>query len=179
MPQGIAKTLSVVAPRRGLTKESLRAKRQLGIREMRSALLTILLLVAALAVRAAEPAEEVQRMAVRLMGKSLADHIEFRQIEADGDVFELRSDKGKIVISGNSANSMAMGLGHYLRYCCHVNVSWDADEKIAMPKSLPPVDKPMRRRALVEHRFFLNYCTFGYTMVWWQWREWKAHWRQW
>ena len=140
---------------------------------MRSALLTILLLVAALAVRAAEPAEGVQRMAVRLMGKSLADHIEFRQIEADGDVFELRSDKSKIIISGNSANSMAMGLGHYLRYCCHVNVSWDADEKVAMLKSLPPVDKPLRRRALVEHRFFLNYCTFGYTMVWWQWREWE------
>ncbi|MBR3632942.1 MAG: alpha-N-acetylglucosaminidase N-terminal domain-containing protein, partial [Bacteroidaceae bacterium] len=135
--------------------------------------MTILLLVAALAVRAAEPVEGVQRMAVRLMGKSLADHIEFRQIEADGDVFELRSDKSKIIISGNSANSMAMGLGHYLRYCCHVNVSWDADEKVAMLKSLPPVDKPLRRRALVEHRFFLNYCTFGYTMVWWQWREWE------
>ncbi|MEI3155517.1 MAG: alpha-N-acetylglucosaminidase TIM-barrel domain-containing protein [Odoribacter sp.] len=25
----------------------------------------------------------------------------------------------------------------------------------------------------MDKRFFLNYCTFGYTMAWWQWRDWE------
>ncbi|WP_295712616.1 alpha-N-acetylglucosaminidase TIM-barrel domain-containing protein [Mucilaginibacter sp.] len=29
------------------------------------------------------------------------------------------------------------------------------------------------REASVPNRFFLNYCTFGYTMHWWKWEDWE------
>ena len=118
-------------------------------------------------------AEAAHSLAVRLLGDKLAGQIVFRQTDSDGEVFELRSEKGKVVIEGSSASSLAVGLGHYLKYCCHINVSWDAGEKIALPKTLPPVDKAVRREARVGSRFFLNYCTFGYSMVWWQWGDWE------
>lgn len=89
------------------------------------------------------------------------------------DVFELESVNDKIVIRGNSANSMAVGLNHYLKYYCQTSVSWYADDAVELPKIMPKVDSKVRINARMDKRFFLNYCTFGYTMPWWQWRDWE------
>jgi len=96
--------------------------------------------------------------------------------EADGsqdDFFELESSDGKIIIRANNYNSMAVGLNYYLKNYCHTYVSWYADDKVELPKELPDVPQKIRKRARVKNRFFLNYCTFGYTMPWWQWRDWE------
>ena len=112
-------------------------------------------------------------LAHRLLGK-VANKIEFRLSENDStDVFRLSSEDSRIVIEGNNANSMAVGLNHYLKYYCLVNVGWFSWDKIDVPKKLPPVATPVEIRARVEDRFFLNYCTYGYTMPWWQWKEWE------
>ncbi|RYF46495.1 MAG: hypothetical protein EOO38_14005, partial [Cytophagaceae bacterium] len=31
----------------------------------------------------------------------------------------------------------------------------------------------VRQLARCKNRFFLNYCTFGYSMPWWQWNDWQ------
>ena len=111
-------------------------------------------------------------LAHRLLGKT-ADKIEFRLSEADADVFRLSSRGSRIVIEGNNANSMAVGLNHYLKYYCLVNVGWFSWDRIDVPKKLPKVAEPVEVKARVEDRFFLNYCTYGYTMPWWQWSEWE------
>ena len=103
-----------------------------------------------------------------------ARHFTFEVLPAEEtDYFTLRSEGGKIVIGGNNANSMAVGLNHYLKYYCHVNVGWFAWDKGDMPKKLPAVDGTVRINARVPQRFFLNYCTYGYTMPWWHWKEWE------
>ena len=89
------------------------------------------------------------------------------------DVFEIESRDGKIVLRGNNANSMAVGLNHYLKYHCHTNVSWYVDNSILLPEKLPELSAKIRKDARCKNRFFLNYCTFGYTMPWWQWRDWE------
>lgn len=90
------------------------------------------------------------------------------------DCFQIdNSPDGKIIIRGNNANSMAMGLNHYLRYFCLTTVSWYADIPVEMPRVLPPVDRPVTVEARVDRRFFLNYCTFGYSMPFWQWEDWE------
>ena len=112
-------------------------------------------------------------LAQRLLGKQAAQ-IEFRLLEADStDVFRLEQDGGRVVISGNNANSMAVGLNHYLKYYCLVNVGWLSADKISLPRRLPKVEEPVEITARVDKRFFLNYCTFGYTMPWWKWEEWE------
>ena len=111
-------------------------------------------------------------LAGRILGQS-ARHFDFRPMEADKDVFRIESARGKIVISGNNANSMAVGLGHYLKYWCHTDVGWFAWDKPVLPKRFPKVTSPVEIRARVDERFFLNYCTFGYTMPWWHWDEWE------
>ena len=103
-----------------------------------------------------------------------AGHFVFETLPADTcDYFTLRSEGRKIVVGGNDANSMAVGLNHYLKYWCHMNIGWFAWDKGTMPKTLPRVETPVRHTARVPERFFLNYCTYGYTMPWWGWKEWE------
>ena len=89
------------------------------------------------------------------------------------DYFTLSSGDGKVVVGGNSANSMAVGFNYYLKYYCNTTVSWFVDDGLGMPDVLPEVPQPVTIKARVKDRFFLNYCTFGYTMPWWSWRDWE------
>ena len=63
---------------------------------------------------------------------------------------------------------MATGLNHYLKNFCDVTVSWYATDRVQCPDEMPVVAAPVRVEARTGNRFFLNYCTFGYTMPWWE-----------
>lgn len=89
------------------------------------------------------------------------------------DFFTLSSKDNKIVITGNNDNSLAMGLNYYLKHYAHVHISWFKHDLIELPQRFPTVEQSVRRQALVGDRFFLNYCTYGYTMPWWQWEQWE------
>ena len=111
-----------------------------------------------------------ERLSPRLAGK-----IQFQSITAeDGkDVFTLESHDGKVVIGGNNAGAMAVGLNRYLNRYCLTTVSWYADVAVQLPDKLPDVPAAERVTARVPQRFFLNYCTWGYTMPFWQWHDWE------
>ena len=104
---------------------------------------------------------------------SYAGRIDFRQTDDTVDVFTIYSKGRKLVIEGNNAISMATGLNHYLKNYCGVTMPWYAFEPVEYPSEMPVVDTPVRVEAKVKDRFFLNYCTFGYTMPWWKWEDWE------
>lgn len=98
----------------------------------------------------------------------------FAKVPADSvDYFTVESSGDKITVSGNNANSMAMGLNYYLKNYCLTEVSWYRNDPVVLPDRLPPVEGTIRVDARVQNRFFLNYCTFGYTMPWWEWEDWE------
>lgn len=89
------------------------------------------------------------------------------------DCFTLASKGGKIVISGNNANSMAVGLNYYLNNYCRTTVSWYAEVPVVLPAKLPDIKSPVSSSAKVARRFFFNYCTYGYTVPFFSWKEWE------
>lgn len=114
------------------------------------------------------------RSLLHRLAPSVADRFDFEELAGEKkDVFELQTVDNRIVIRGNSANSMAVGLNHYLKYYCNTSVSWYLADPVQLPAILPAVDGKVRIHARMEKRFFLNYCTFGYSMTWWQWPEWE------
>ena len=113
-----------------------------------------------------------RRLAKRIVPE-YARKIDFRQTDDTLDVFCIHSEGKRLVIEGNNAISMAAGLNHYLKNYCGVTVPWYAFEPVEYPSDMPTVDAPVRVRANVKDRFFLNYCTFGYTMPWWKWEDWE------
>ena len=119
----------------------------------------------------ANPIEEL----VKRIAKPYSKNIKFEQSPANSgkDFFELESREGKLIIKGNSYNSMAYGLNHYLKYYCNTSVSWYKDDVIDLPKTMPMLSAKVNQEARVKNRFFLNYCTFGYTMPWWDWQDWE------
>ncbi|MBU2903604.1 alpha-N-acetylglucosaminidase [Arenibacter algicola] len=103
-----------------------------------------------------------------------ADNFIFEEIaKKDGeDVFELETSGDKIVVRGNNGVSMAMGLNWYLKEFCNVNVSLRGNN-LNLPEKLPIVEGVLRKTSWAEHRYFLNYCAFGYSMPWWDWSQWE------
>src|SRR5215470_14055421 len=87
----------------------------------------------------ASPANDID--AAGLLAKRIvpafAPNISFSIISSPKDVFELKWQGSKLVISGNNANSMAVGLNYYLKYLCYTSVSWYSDDKIAIPSKMP------------------------------------------
>lgn len=119
------------------------------------------------------PSEKAAQDLARRIVPDYYGRISFVQTTDSNDVFEVIPDGKKLVIKGNNAGSMAVGLNWYLQNVCLSTVSWDADEPVEVPSTMPLPDSAVRIKALVPRRFFLNYCTFGYSMPWWGWKEWE------
>ena len=90
-----------------------------------------------------------------------------------GEIFELSGNNGKIVIKATNDMAFAKAFGSYLKKYCNTSVSWYLDDPVVVPDELPIVEKPVTQECRFEKRFFLNYCTFGYTMLSWQWDDWE------
>jgi len=88
------------------------------------------------------------------------------------DVFELESRGGKIVLRGSNGVSVGSALNCYLREYCHSLVTWDGVD-LRLPVVLPTVKVPVRRETPYQYRYYINYCTFNYSMAWWDWARWQ------
>ncbi|SDI42290.1 alpha-N-acetylglucosaminidase [Chryseobacterium taeanense] len=102
------------------------------------------------------------------------DKIVFKKEVSSGkDFYQLEYKKDHLIITANSANSMAVGLNFFLTTYCKTSVSWYADNRIEVPATFPKLSETVKNESRVNNRFFLNYCTFGYTMPWWKWKDWE------
>ena len=121
---------------------------------------------------AATPAEKAaQALAERIL-PVWSSHIRFVEQAAEQECYEIRTDGDGIVITASGISSLCAGLGRYLDES-GVDVPWYASQPVELPATMLLPASPIRGEALVPLRFFLNYCTFGYTMPWWHWEEWE------
>ncbi len=88
------------------------------------------------------------------------------------DVFEIESRDGKVIVRGNTGVSMAMGLNWYLKHYGHCDFSL-CGSQLNLPNPLPQVQPKVRQVCWAKHRYFLNYCCFGYSLPWWDWSQWE------
>jgi alpha-N-acetylglucosaminidase len=98
--------------------------------------------------------------------------IEYIPSEKGSDVFELESNEGYIILRGNNGVSIASALHFYLKNYCHREISWN-NMSVELGSKLPIVETKVRRVSPYRHRYYLNYCTFNYTMAWWDWEQWQ------
>ena len=88
------------------------------------------------------------------------------------DVFELESRGGKIVLRGNNGLCIASALNWYLEKYCHCQVS-SCGNNLNLPDPLPAAPEKVRQVSPHHYRYTFNYCTFGYTMAFWDWERWE------
>ncbi|WP_240773428.1 alpha-N-acetylglucosaminidase [Pontibacter sp. SGAir0037] len=98
--------------------------------------------------------------------------VEFIPKEAGKDVYEVESRDGKIVLRGNNGISVASALNHYLKYYTNSSITWNGFN-LNLSDTLPVVAQKVRHVSPYKYRYYLNYCTYNYTMSWWDWDRWQ------
>lgn len=103
-------------------------------------------------------------------GASKKFKIELRQ--SANDFFELDQAGGKVVVRGNSWVNIATGINWYLKYNCGIHLTW-GNMKAQLPAALPKVKAKEHHETNMKMRYCFNYCTFSYSMAFWDWQRWQ------
>ena len=103
-------------------------------------------------------------------GASSRFRIELRK--AEHDFFELDQQGDKVVVRGNNYVSIATGINWYLKYYAGIHLSWN-NMRADLPDVLPKITRKERHETTLPYRYDLNYCTFSYSMAFWDWDRWE------
>lgn len=123
----------------------------------------------------------------RIGGVGTADMFKFvldPSLNSKQEVFVLGSEDDKILVKGTTISAITTGLGWYLNHIAHINIAWNSlNEKTVAVKNknapyadlsnlpLPTVEETHVSDA--KYRYYLNTCTFGYSMTSWTWTRWQ------
>ena len=111
---------------------------------MKRCLIALALLLTFVSCRTADE-RAAEALARRVMGAK-ASAVKFEQIPSQTDMYELAQDGKKVLIRGNNANSMAVGLNRYIQEYCLANVSWYHYNPVQLPEVMPAVPSAIRCR---------------------------------
>ena len=131
-------------------------------------IINILLLLCFSAVIQASPIDGL----LERIDKGASRKFVIEQIKSPTDFFELDQKGDKVVIRGNNYVSIATGINWYLKYHAGIHLSWNGMQA-KLPEVLPAVTKKERHETGMKLRYDLNYCTFSYTMAFWDWDRWE------
>jgi alpha-N-acetylglucosaminidase len=87
------------------------------------------------------------------------------------EVYELSASGGRVTVAGSSGVSLCRGIYIYLREHCQAMIAWSG-RHLDLPARLPDVE---HHRVVCPYKFvqYLNPCTYGYTMAFWDWPRWE------
>lgn len=119
----------------------------------------------------------------RIGGKGASKKFTFildPSINPETEVFVIGADRGKVLIKGTTISAITTGLGWYLNYHANINIAWNSlNEKTAQGgaytdlSNIPVPTSEDVHECNAQYRYFLNYCTFGYSMTSWTWKRWQ------
>jgi len=92
--------------------------------------------------------------------------------ENNNDLFEIDSKNNKIIISASSPIARTSAIHWYLKHVANCQISWCGDQ-LDLPKHLPIPKHKIHKTSPYKHACYFNYCTFSYTMSWWNWERWQ------
>ena len=147
---------------------------------MRSSLMTTFLIgVFILSISACKnkkeeilPSNPGQTLIQRILPNYASHFIVEIQASDSADWFEVESKNDKIVLRGNNGVSVASALYYYLKEYANCQITWNGTN-LNLPDELPMVPEKVHKDSPYEYRYYLNYCTFNYTMSWWDWERWE------
>lgn len=128
----------------------------------------ICMLCLAVVVKAASP---IQGLLERI-DKGASRKFVIEQVKSPTDFFELDQKGDKVVIRGNNYVGIATGVNWYLKYYAGIQLSWNG-MTAQLPAVLPAVPQKERHETDLKYRYDFNYCTYSYTMAFWDWDRWE------
>jgi alpha-N-acetylglucosaminidase len=137
----------------------------------------LLLLLVLISVHFMATAQLNKQAAMDLIKRILpadAENFEVQYIPKENgkDVFEIESKNGHIILKGNNGVSVASAFNYYLKIFAHCDITWNGTN-LHVPHPLPQVPQLIHKISPYHYRYYLNYCTFNYSMSWWNWQRWQ------
>ena len=125
--------------------------------------------------------EPVVALINRIGGEGAASKFELvldPSLAVDGkETFVLGSEGGKVLIKGSTLSAITTGIGWYLNNVAHINIAWnslnEATGAYADLSGITPPTSTETHTSDAQYRYYLNYCTFGYSMSTWTWERWQ------
>ena len=124
----------------------------------------------------------------RIGGTNTANKFKFvldPSLNLNAETFVIGGEDGKILIKGTTISAITTGLGWYLNNIAHINIAWnslnektmavkwDANAGYADLSYLPVPTTEETHKSDAKYRYYLNTCTFGYSMTSWTWTRWQ------
>lgn len=115
-------------------------------------------------------------MMERVLGKGASERIALRLLPRGTskarEYFALSTEGDKPLIEANSLSALGRGVKHYLKHYCLVDISWSQlHARLPHQLLLPPAREC--HESFVGFRYYLNYCTYSYSMPFWGWERWQ------
>jgi alpha-N-acetylglucosaminidase len=104
-----------------------------------------------------------------------ADRFSLKLIGKEGpeDHFEIEPGKRKIIIRGSSGVAICSGFNYYLNNYCHLMYNFRTGSNMVLKGDLPMDFEKVRKVSPYQYRYMFNYCTFSYSMAFWDWEQWE------
>ena len=135
---------------------------------MRRVYLFLCLMIGAVTMALGNPVDDL----LNRIDEGAAAKFKTELVNSDKDFFELDQQENLVVVRGNTWVNIASGVNWYLKYYAGVHLSWN-QMKAQLPAVLPKVEKPERHETDLTLRYDFNYCTFSYSMAFWDWNRWE------
>ena len=124
----------------------------------------------------AKTIKEMSNLVERVVGSEWVPYFTFElRSDMDGeDVFEISNHGNGVLIKGNNGVALASGFNYYLKNYAMVDYNPLFASNTTMPEKFVPVDKTIVKTTQYDYRYALNFCTYSYTMAFWNWDQYEA-----
>lgn len=85
--------------------------------------------------------------------------------------FTFSCDGQYVNVRGSDYIAIATGINWYLQHYAGIDISWNAPTA-TLPATLPACPAETHT-ASVPLRYYLNFCTYSYSMAFWDWQRWQ------
>lgn len=93
--------------------------------------------------------------------------------QPDKEVYIIGSKEGKPRIVGSTLSATTVGLNFYLNHYAKINLTWNQPKVSFVDYRLPLPLQEEKHTCATPYRYYLNYCTFSYSMSVWTWDRWE------
>ena len=115
-----------------------------------------------------------QQLIVTVLDENLGQQTTDNSQQLREDVFIITSKDGKPCVKGNSVLAITTGVNWYLNHYAKINLSWNnlyLNDLSSYEFPIPFEDE--MHVCSADYRYYLNYCTFSYSMSVWTWERWE------